>query len=61
MRMGCCGLLVGRRVRHHAPSIRLGDLDFSSTLNLESHRQFRTNIIDSIVGEFAAVLLTFRS
>jgi hypothetical protein len=56
--MVCCGLPVGRGVGHHAPStIRLGDLDSSTTLSLESHRHLRTSIIDSsIVGEFAAVL-----
>jgi hypothetical protein len=57
--MVCCGLPVGRGVgHHHAPSIRLGDLDFSITLSLESHRHLRTSIIDSIVEDFAAVLLT---
>jgi hypothetical protein len=57
--MVCCGLPVGCGVGHHEPSIRLGDLDFSITLNLGSHRHLRTSIIDSIVGEFAAVLLAF--
>jgi hypothetical protein len=46
--MVCCGFPVGRR---------LGDLDFS--ISLESHRHLRTSIIDSIEGEFAAALLTF--
>jgi hypothetical protein len=57
--MVCCGLPVGRGVGHHAQSIRLGDLDFSITLSLENHRHLRTSIIDSIVGEFGAVLLAF--
>jgi hypothetical protein len=58
--MVCCGLPVGRGVRHHAaPIVLLGDLDFSITVSLESHRHLRTSIIDSIVGKFAAVLLTF--
>jgi hypothetical protein len=56
--MVCCGLPIGHGPEHHAPSIRVGDLDFSITLSLESHRQFLTFIIDSIVAEFAAVLLT---
>jgi hypothetical protein len=55
--MVCCDLPVGRGVGHHAPSIRLGDLHFSSTLSLESHQHLRPSIIDSIMGEFAAVLL----
>jgi hypothetical protein len=59
--MVCYGPPVGRGVGQHAPSIRLGDLDSSITLILESHRHLRTSIIDSIVGEFPAVLLTFRS
>jgi hypothetical protein len=46
--MVCCGLPVERGVGHHAPSIRLGNLDFSITLSLESHRHLRTTIIDSI-------------
>jgi hypothetical protein len=57
--MVCCGLPVGRSVGHHAPSIRLRDLDFSIMLSLESHRHLRTSIIDSIVGGVAALLLTF--
>jgi hypothetical protein len=57
--MVCCGLPVGRGVGHHAPKIRLGDLDSSITLSLGSHRHLRTSIIDSIVGESAAVLVTF--
>jgi hypothetical protein len=57
--MVCCGLHVGRGFGHNAPSIRLGDLDFSIKLNLESHRHLRASIIESIVGEFAAALLTF--
>jgi hypothetical protein len=56
-RMVSCGVPDGRAVGHHAPSIRLEDLDFSITLSLESHRHLRTSIIDSIVGEVAAVLL----
>jgi hypothetical protein len=56
--MVCCGLPIGRGVEHHAPSIRLGNLGFSITLSLESHRHLRTSIIDSIVGEFAVILLT---
>jgi hypothetical protein len=56
--MVCCGLPIGRGVGHHAASIRLGDLDFSIALSLESHRQLRTSIIDSIVAEFPAALLT---
>jgi hypothetical protein len=55
----CCGLLVGHGVGHYAPSIHLEDLDFSIALSLESHRHLRISIIDSIVGEFSAVLLTF--
>jgi hypothetical protein len=51
-------LPVDRGVGHHAPSIRLGDFDFSIMLSLESHRHLRTSIIDSIVGELVAVLLT---
>ena len=46
-RMACFGLPVGRGVGHHAPSIRLGDLDFSIALSLESHRHLRISIIDS--------------
>jgi hypothetical protein len=39
--MVCCGLPVGRDVGHHAPSIRLGHLDFSIALSFESHRHIR--------------------
>jgi hypothetical protein len=53
----CCGLRVCRGVGHHATSIRLPDLEFSIALSLESHRHLRISIIDSIVGEFPAVLL----
>jgi hypothetical protein len=49
---------IGRGVGYHAPSIRLGDLDFSIALSLESHRILRSCIINSIVGEFPAALLT---
>jgi hypothetical protein len=57
--MVCCGLPACHGVGHHAAlSIRLEDLDFSVTLSLESHRHLRTSIIDSIVGEFSAALLT---
>jgi hypothetical protein len=52
-----CGLPTARGVEHHAPSIRLGDLDSLIALSLESHRHLRISIIDSIVGEFPAVLL----
>jgi hypothetical protein len=57
--MVCCGLPVGRGVGHHARSIHLGDLDFSTALSLESHRHLHISIIDSIVGEVPTVLLTF--
>jgi hypothetical protein len=53
------GLPVGRGVRQHAPSIRLGDPDAFIALSLESHRHLRISIIDAIVGEFPAVLLVF--
>jgi hypothetical protein len=43
-------------VVHHAPSIRLGDLD--SSIALESHRHLRVSINVSIVGEFATIPLT---
>jgi hypothetical protein len=56
-----CGLPACRGVGHHAPSIRLGDLDFSIALSLENHRRHRTSIIDSIVGEFPAALLACSS
>jgi hypothetical protein len=57
--MVCCGLPACRGVGHHAPSIRLGDLDFSIVLSLVNHRNLRSSItIDSIVGEFSAALLT---
>ena len=56
--MVCCGFPARRGVGHHAASIRLGDLDISIALSLESHRILRTSIIDSIVGEFPAALLT---
>jgi hypothetical protein len=60
--MVCCGLSVCRGVGHHGPRIRLGDLDVSiARLSLESHRHLRISIIDSIVGEFPAVLLVFSS
>jgi hypothetical protein len=36
--MVCCGLPIGRGSEHHAPSIRVGDLDFSIALSLESQR-----------------------
>jgi hypothetical protein len=49
------GVPTGRRVGHHAPSIR--DLDAFITLSLQSHRYHRISINDSIVGEFATVLL----
>jgi hypothetical protein len=55
--MVCVGLPAFRGVGHHAPSIFLGDLDFSIALSLESHRHLRISIIESIVGEFPAVLL----
>jgi hypothetical protein len=55
--MVCCGLPPTRGVGHHAPTIRLGDLDSSIALSLESHPHLRISIIDSIVGEFPAVLL----
>jgi hypothetical protein len=48
---------TSRVVGHHAASIRLGDLDISIALTLESHRSLRTSIIDSIVGEFPAALV----
>jgi hypothetical protein len=51
-------LFESNGVGHHAPSIRLGDLDFSIALSLESHRHLRTSIIDSIAGEFPEALLT---
>jgi hypothetical protein len=57
--MVCCSLPVCRGGRHHAPSIRLGDLDSSIALSLESHHRLRIAIIDSIVGEFPADLLVF--
>jgi hypothetical protein len=38
--------------------IRLGDLDSSIALSLESHPHLRTSIINFIVGEFPAVILT---
>jgi hypothetical protein len=44
-------------VVHHAPSIRLGDLDFHCT-EFESHRHLRVSINVSIVGEFATIPLT---
>jgi hypothetical protein len=53
--MVCIGLPAFRGVGHHAPSIFLGNLDFSIALSLESHRHLRISIIDSIVGEFPAV------
>jgi hypothetical protein len=55
MAMVCCDLPIGRGVGQHAPSIRLGDLDSSIALSLDSHRHLRTSIIDSIVREFAAL------
>jgi hypothetical protein len=58
--MVCCGLSVGGGDGHHAPTIRLGDLDFSILMSLgESHRHLHISIIDSIEGEIPAVLLTF--
>jgi hypothetical protein len=36
-RIVCWGLPTGRGVVHHAPSIRLGDLDSFIALSLESH------------------------
>jgi hypothetical protein len=56
--MACCNFPVGRGAGHHAPSIRLGDLDFSITLSLEPSAS-SYSIIDSIAGAFVAVLLTF--
>jgi hypothetical protein len=53
-----CLLRSGRCVGHHAPRIRLGDLYAFIALSLQSHRHLRISIIDSIVGEFAAVLRT---
>jgi hypothetical protein len=56
--MVCVGLPTFRGVGHHAPSILLGDLDFSiALLSLESHWHLCISIIDSIVGKFPAVLL----
>jgi hypothetical protein len=55
--MVCCGFPAIRGVGQHAPSIRLGDLVFSIALSLDSRRNLRTSIIDSIVGEFPAALL----
>jgi hypothetical protein len=55
--MVCCGLPTARGVGHHAPSIRLGDLDSSIALSLESHGHLLISIIDSFGGEFPAVLL----
>jgi hypothetical protein len=52
------GLPAGRGVGHYAPSTRLGDHDSFIALSLESHRHLRISIIESIVGEFATVLLT---
>jgi hypothetical protein len=56
-RIVCWGLPTGRGVGHHAPSISLGDLDAFITLSLQSHRHLRIPIIDSIVVEFATLLL----
>jgi hypothetical protein len=56
--MVCCGLPTCRGVVHHALSIRLGDLDSSIAMSLESQRHLRISIIDSIVGELATTLLT---
>jgi hypothetical protein len=50
------GLLVRHDVGHHAPNIRLRDLDSSIALSLESHRHLRISTIDSIVAEFPAAI-----
>jgi hypothetical protein len=42
---------TGRDVVHHAPRIRLGDLDCFITQSLESHPHLRVSINKSIVGE----------
>jgi hypothetical protein len=57
-RIVCWGLPTACGAGHHAPDIRLGDLDAFIKLSLQSHRHLRTYIIDSTVGEFATVLLT---
>jgi hypothetical protein len=57
-RLVCCCLPACLEYGHHAPSIRLGDLDSSIALSLEIHRHLRTSVIDSIVGEFPEVILT---
>jgi hypothetical protein len=56
--MVCWRSPTGLAVVHHAPSIRLGDLDSSIALSLESHRHLRVSINVSIVGEFATIPLT---
>jgi hypothetical protein len=46
-----CGLPACLEYGHHAPSIRLGDLDSSIALSLEIHRHLRASVIDSIMGD----------
>jgi hypothetical protein len=60
LRFPCWSWCTRTPFAKHAPSIRLGDVDSSivAALSLESHRHLRTSIIDSIVGEFPAVILT---
>jgi hypothetical protein len=51
-------MYAGRDVVQHAPSIRLGVLDSFIALSFESYLHLRVSINESIVAEFATVLLT---
>jgi hypothetical protein len=57
-RIVCWGLPTGRGIGHHASSLSLVYLDAFIMPSLQSHRHLCMSIIDSIVDEFAAVLLT---